>query len=59
MPPHLYIPSTEKDRAAGNQGHCLCVVPYSVGVRSFDSVDFRSELPKAGLTQFCRKDDRR
>ena len=52
-----YIPSTEKDRAAGNQGHYLCEVPYSVGVRSFNSVDLRSELPKAGLPQFCRKDD--
>jgi hypothetical protein len=52
-----YIPSTEKDRAAGNQGHYLCEVPYSVRVRSFDSVDLRSELPKAGLPQFCRKDD--
>jgi len=53
-----YISSTEKDRAAGNQGHYLCEVPYSVGVRSFDSVDLRSELPRAGLPQFCRKDDR-
>jgi hypothetical protein len=52
-----YIPSTEKDRAAGHQGHYLCEVPYSVGTRSFDSVDLRSELPKAGLPQFCRKDD--
>lgn len=52
-----YIPSTEKNRAAGNQGHYLCEVPYSVGVRWFDSVDLRSELPKAGLPQFCRKDD--
>jgi hypothetical protein len=52
-----YIPSSEKDRAAGNQGHYLCEVPYSVGVRSFDSGDLRSELPKAGLPQFCRKDD--
>jgi hypothetical protein len=52
-----YIPSSEKDRAAGNQGHYLCEVPYSVGVRSFDSVDLRSELPKAGVPQFWRKDD--
>jgi hypothetical protein len=52
-----YMPSSDKDRAAGNQGHYLCEVPYSVGVRSFDSVDLRSELPKAGLPQFCRKDD--
>ena len=28
-----------------------------MGVRSFDSLDLRSELPKAGLPQFCRKDD--
>lgn len=52
-----YIPSSEKNRAAGNHGHYLCEVPYSVGIRSFDSVDLRSELPKAGLPQFCRKDD--
>lgn len=52
-----YIQSTEKDRAAGNRGHYLCEVPHSVGVRAFESLDLRSELPKAGLPQFCRKDD--
>jgi hypothetical protein len=50
-----YIPSTEKDRPAGNQSY-FCEVPYAVGVREFDSLDLRSELPKAGLPQFCRQD---
>lgn len=49
-----YISSTEHDRAAGDQGHYVCEVPYSVGVRSFDSVDLRAELARAGLPQFCR-----
>ncbi|MFI5176126.1 MAG: hypothetical protein ACHQKY_14795 [Terriglobia bacterium] len=52
-----YIPSTEKDRPAGNEGYYFCEIPYSVGVRAFDSLDLRKELPKAGLPQFCRKDD--
>ena len=52
-----YIPSVERDRPAGNQGHYLCEIPYSVGVREFDSLDLRRELPKVGLPQFCRQDD--
>ncbi len=52
-----YIPSVEKDRPAGNQRHYLCEIPYSVGVREFGSLDLRKELPKAGLPQFCRKDE--
>jgi hypothetical protein len=52
-----YIPSIDKDRPAGNQGHYLCEIPYTVGVREFDSLDLKKELPKAGLPQFCRQDD--
>jgi hypothetical protein len=54
-----YIPSREKARAAGSRGQYLCEVPHSVGARPFDSVDLRSEFSKAGLPQFCRKDDPR
>lgn len=43
-----YIPSTEKDRAAGNRESYLCEVPYSVWIRAFDSVNLRSELPEPG-----------
>lgn len=50
-----YIPSTEKDRPAGNRSY-FCEIPYAVGVREFGSLDLRSELPKAGLPQFCRQD---
>jgi hypothetical protein len=50
-----YIPSTEKDRPSGNQSY-LCEVPYAVGMREFQSLDLRSELPKAGLPKFCRQD---
>ena len=52
-----YIPSVERDRPAENQGNYLCEIPYSVGVREFDSLDLRRELPKIGLPQFCRQDD--
>lgn len=52
-----YIPSTEKDRPAGEHGSYLCEIPYAVGVRKFDSLDLRKELPKAGLPQFCRPDE--
>jgi len=50
-----YIPSTEKDRPAGNRSY-FCEIPYTVGVREFGSLDLRTELPKAGLPQFCRQD---
>jgi hypothetical protein len=50
-----YIPSTEKDRPAGNGGY-FCDIPYAVGVREFDSLDLRNELPKTGLPQFCRQE---
>jgi hypothetical protein len=52
-----YIPSTEKDRPAGNRSY-FCEIPYAVGVREFDSLDLHTELPKAGLPQFCRQDSR-
>ena len=52
-----YIPSVERDRPAGNQGYYLCEIPYSVGVREFDSLDLRKELPRIGLPQFCRQDE--
>jgi hypothetical protein len=50
-----YIPSTEKDRPAGNQSY-YCEIPYALGERAFDSLDLRSELLKVGLPQFCRQD---
>ena len=52
-----YIPSAETDRFAGDRGFYLCEIPYSVGVREFDSLDLRTELPKTGLPQFCRQDE--
>jgi hypothetical protein len=53
-----YIPSTRVDRPAGNAGHYLCEIPYEVGVREFNTLDLRTELPEAGLPQFCRSDER-
>jgi hypothetical protein len=50
-----YIPSTQPDRPSGTGGY-LCQIPFEVGVRAFESVDLRSELPRLGLPQFCRKD---
>lgn len=53
----IYIPSSDKDkRGRGSLGHYLCEIPYSLGVRQFDSLDLRKELPKAGLPQFCGQD---
>ena len=52
-----YIPSAERDRPGGGAGAYLCEIPYSVGLRSFDSLDLRKELPRSGLPQFCRQDD--
>ncbi len=52
-----YMPSTGTDRATGGPGTYLCEVPYAVGVREFDSLDLRTELPRAGLPQFCREDE--
>ena len=52
-----YIPSAETDRPGRSEGAYLCEIPYSVGVRELDSLDLRTELPKIGLPQFCRKND--
>ncbi len=52
-----YIPSTAADRPTGRGPSYFCEVPYSVGVRQFASIDLRKELPRAGLPQFCRKDE--
>ncbi len=52
-----YIPSSEENRPAGTQGYYLCEIPYTVGVREFDSLDLRKELPRVGLPQFCRQDE--
>ena len=38
----------------GGEGAYNCWIPYSVGVRKFDTVDLMNEFPKAGLPQFCR-----
>ena len=38
----------------GTGGSYTCWVPYAVGIRTFDTLDLMSELPKAGLPQFCR-----
>ena len=52
----VVIGSSEDTGRSGRVGY-LCEIPFSVGVKAFDSLDLRSELPKAGLPQFCRKDD--
>ena len=51
-----YLPEIDEDRPDGGQRVYSCEIPYSVGVRQFDSLDLRKELPKAGLPQFCRHD---
>ena len=38
----------------GGEGGYVCWVPYAVGIRKFDSLDFMREFQKAGLPQFCR-----
>lgn len=38
----------------GAEGSYTCWIPYSVGIRTFGTLDLRSELPKAGLPQFCQ-----
>jgi hypothetical protein len=37
----------------GGTGDYFCRVPFSVGIRRFQSLDLISELPKAGLPEFC------
>ena len=52
-----YIPSARSDVPAPSKRNYLCQVPYAVGVRAFNSIDLRSELPRAGLPQFCRENE--
>lgn len=55
----LYAYSTEEQMENGTAirdlGH-HCAVPFSVGRRSFDSLDLMSELPKEELPQYCQHD---
>ena len=37
----------------------FCDIPYSVGLRGFNSLDLKAELTSSGLPQFCRPDDTR
>jgi hypothetical protein len=46
-----YIPQSSMDQ--GGDGGYFCRVPFAVGIREFDSLDLRRELPLAGLPQFC------
>jgi hypothetical protein len=52
-----YIPSARSDVPAPSKSNYLCQIPYAVGVRAFNSIDLRSELPRAGLPQFCRENE--
>jgi hypothetical protein len=52
-----YIPSARPDIPVPSKRNYVCQVPYAVGVRAFDSLDLRTELPRAGLPQFCREDE--
>jgi hypothetical protein len=38
----------------GGDGSYSCFIPYSVGTRSFPSLDLMREFPRAGLPQFCQ-----
>jgi hypothetical protein len=52
-----YIPSTRPDIPAPSKRNYVCQVPYAVGVRAFESLDLRTEQPRAGLPQFCRENE--
>ena len=47
-----YLPA---DPAAWPKAQFGCKIPFQVGRRSFDSLDLLTELPKAGLPQYCAK----
>ncbi|MBV8898039.1 MAG: hypothetical protein JO051_16110 [Acidobacteriaceae bacterium] len=46
-----YIPQNVLEH--GGEGDYFCRIPYSVGMRSFNSLDLIRELPLNGLPQFC------
>jgi len=41
------------DPAAWEKEHFGCKIPFQLGRRSFGSLDLLTELPKAGLPQYC------
>jgi len=49
----VYSPKTVGTMRSVREGEYTCGIPYSVGVREFESLDLIAELPKAGLPQFC------
>jgi len=46
-----YIP--EEMMEHGGTGGYNCLIPFQSGRQAFDSLDLLSELPKAGLPQYC------
>jgi hypothetical protein len=46
-----YIPQNVLEH--GGEVEYFCRIPYSVGIRSFNSLDLIRELPRKGLPQFC------
>jgi len=47
-----YVPQHALEHGGG--GDYFCMIPFSVGKRELESLDFLHELPKLGLPQFCR-----
>lgn len=46
-----YLPQNVLEH--GGEGEYFCRVPYSIGVRTFNSLDLIREFPLNGLPQFC------
>ncbi len=46
-----YLPQNVLDH--GGDGSYVCSIPFSVGIRRFETFDLMRELPNAGLPQFC------
>jgi hypothetical protein len=51
-----YIPQNGTE--SGSEEGYFCRIPFSLGLREFDSLDLMSELPRSGLPQFCRPESR-
>lgn len=50
------IPAGALSQSPGSAKSYICQLPQTLGVREFDSLDLRQELPRLGLPLFCRQD---
>jgi hypothetical protein len=53
---YAYHPEGQAAATPGSENGHVCIIPFSLGKRSFDSLDLMAELPELRLPQYCKSD---